>query len=127
MLTHGMRAVPASALSGPLVLAIDLGASAVKTALVSADGSVSAGARRVLHGASPAGWRRSAYTAPSVSATYYRALVASRRAPLASSTARVCITPQALDRVEVGGVDQPSGVGGTGQLGHVQPGNGPRL
>ncbi len=60
MLTHGMLAVPASAMSEPLVLAIDLGTSAVKTALVSADGSVSAGARRVLHGASPAGWRRSA-------------------------------------------------------------------
>lgn len=45
-------------MSEPLVLAIDLGTSAVKCALVSADGRVIAGTRRLLHGVNPAGWYR---------------------------------------------------------------------
>ncbi|HZQ36937.1 MAG TPA: FGGY-family carbohydrate kinase [Dehalococcoidia bacterium] len=47
----------------PPVLAIDLGTSAVKCALVSADGRVLSGTRRLLHGANPAGWYRTALRA----------------------------------------------------------------
>lgn len=47
----------------PLVLAIDLGTSAVKCALVGTDGRIAAGKRRLLHGANPAGWYRTALLA----------------------------------------------------------------
>jgi len=59
---HG-RGTAARGEGEPLVLAIDLGTTAVKTALVTADGRVISGTRRLLKGAQAAGWWRTSLAA----------------------------------------------------------------
>ncbi|HEY7295514.1 MAG TPA: hypothetical protein VH916_10755, partial [Dehalococcoidia bacterium] len=65
-------------MSETLVLAIDLGTSAVKVAAVAADGRVVAGSRRLLSGSQPAGWWRN------VLSTTHECLVGTEAARIAA-------------------------------------------